>query len=423
MNALTRAVLYLKRHPIKSAILTGLLLCISMALGILIALHTSLQMDINRLSHHQEKQFLMTTIEEEAPSTASAASQTELEKIVAAYQLTATHLIAEEVNIASDQSENSRFYSLVNQDFFENSQLLEKQEFLETGTYPTQNSIGQVLVSRTLADKYNLKVGEHLTIRSKAGQTHDLTIVGIFKGERLPIVSKESHSLENNLVTTKETIAQVNPNYRYHTSIYEAKTKSLAIQAQAALAANSAIGQVFQTKPNTSVQTHLKTLNNQQQLIRVVAWGTLLLSHLILLFFLHLWMKGRQLEIGILQSLGKSRLEIVLQYVIEVFILASITLVIGLFVTAIALPHLRESLMQDMIKTSYANTDNGEWLPAVFLANHHRLEELLRHPVGVGIVDGLMIVGSGLALSVGAVLVSCLALLKHSPKKIFAMMS
>ncbi|MGT2949787.1 hypothetical protein BU202_00485 [Streptococcus cuniculi] len=423
MHPFTRAVLYLKRHPMKSALLTGLLFCISLALSVAVALNTSLTMDMKRLSDQQSKQFLTTLLEDGSSSPATASSRAEFEKMMSEYGLAARHLIAEEVTVASDTSEASRLYSLVNQDFFENSQLLEKQAPLETGAYPANNSSGQALISRTLADKYGLTVGDTLPIRFKNGVAYELHIVGIFKSSSLPTVSKESHSFENNIVTTKETIAHVNPDYPYHTSIYEAKTPALASQAQAALEANPEIRQAYQIKANSNLQTQLKTLHNQQQLLKVVVWGTLLLTHLLLLFFLHLWMKGRQLEIGILQSLGKSRLEIVCQYLIEVLVLASMTLVLALCITAFVLPYVRESLMRDMLTTTYANADNGEFLPAVFLTNHHSLESLMAHSVGVTLLDILVIVGSDLALSLGAVLVSCLALLKYPPKKIFATMS
>lgn len=421
MNSFTRAVLYLKRHPIKSVILTGLFVCISLALGVLIALNTTLEGDIKRLSDQQDKQFLLTKIEEGLASLPTS-SRLDLEKVMSEHQLLTRSLVSEEVAIAIGQSENSRSYSLVNYDFFEKSQVFEEQFVLETGSYLTV-AAGQALVSRAVADKYELSVGDTITVRSKNGQELGVEVVGIFRAKQHPFAIKESDAFENNLLTTTETIERVNPNVGYHTVMVDAESKTMALQSQMAFQTDEVLYQTYQIKPNSLIQAQLKMLKNQQQFLKMVIGGILILSHLILLCFLHLWMKGRQLEIGILQSLGNSRLEIVLQYVIEVLLLALLTSVLGLFVVSVVLAPLRDSLMQDILKTTYENVDNGEFLPAVFSANSYQLKELLRHPVGITVLDSLVIIASVLVLSVGAVLISCFTLLKYSPKKIFSMMS
>ncbi|GGE33529.1 ABC transporter permease [Streptococcus himalayensis] len=422
MNSFTRARLYLKRHPVRTAILTTFLLFISIALSLLISLNTSLTQDRKRLSDSQLHQSLVTRLRDVPSSQDNPASRSYFEEMAAENHLTALHFISEEVTIGETESEQTRVYSLVNQDFFEKSQLVDKEMILEAGAFLAENSDSEVLISRNLADRYHLAVGDRISITSTTGQKLAVRIAGIFKSNRSPFANKESDTLEHTILTTKKTIEQLNPQYSYHTSIYHAEHEADMVQARAYLQANSALKD-YQLTQNSSVQTQLKTLHSQQGLLKWILWGTIVLSHLVLLFFLHLWMKGRQLEIGVLQSLGKSRMEILLQYVLEVLILASITLVIGLVVTNLFLPSLREVLLSDMLKTSYENADNGEWLPAVFLANHHYVKELLSHPIRLAPLDILLIVGSVLGLSVGAVLVSCLSLLRYSPKKIFTMMS
>ncbi|MER0122714.1 ABC transporter permease [Streptococcus sp. ZJ93] len=422
MNSFTRAILYLKRHLVKTTILTAFLLFSSIALGLLISLNAALTQDSKCLSDSQLHQSLVTRLRDVPAAQVNPASRTYFEEVVSENHLTAYHLISEEVMIGENESEKTRVYSLVNQDFFEKSQLVDKELVLEAGTFLNEKSSDEALISRNLADRYHLAVGDALSIQSTTGQKSTLRIAGIFKTNRSPFANRESDTLEHTILTTRKTLAQLNPQYSYHTSIYYAKNDANMAQARAYLQANSELKE-YQLTQNSSVQTLLKTLNSQQHLFKWVLWGTIVLCHLVLLFFLHLWMKGRQLEIGILQSLGKSRMEILLQYVLEVLILASITLVIGLVVASFFLPQLREVLLNDMLKTSYENADNGEWLPAVFLANHHYVKDLLSHPVHLAPLDILLIIGSVLGLSEGAVLVSCLSLLHYSPKKIFTMMS
>ncbi|MGT2800064.1 ABC transporter permease [Streptococcus marmotae] len=421
MNSFTRARLYLKRHPVKTAILTTFLLFISIALSLLISLNTSLTQDRKRLSDSQLHQSLVTRLRDVPAAQVNPASRTYFEEVVSENHLNAHHLISEEVTIGETESEQTRVYSLVNQDFFEKSQLVDKELVLEAGTFLNENSGSEALISRNLANRYHLAVGDTISITSTTGQKLALRIEGIFKTKHSPFANRESDTLEHTILTTRKTLEQLNPQYSYHTSIYHAKNEANMTQARACLQAGTELKD-YQLTQNTSIQLFLKTLNSQQGLLKWILWGTIVLSHLVLLFFLHLWMKGRQLEIGVLQSLGKSRMEILLQYMLEVLILASITLTIGLVVTNLFLPSLREVLLSDMLKTSYENADNGEWLPAVFLANHHYVKDLLSHPVRLAPLDILLIVGSVLGLSVGAVLLSCLSLLRYSPKKIFAMM-
>ncbi|MGT2714940.1 ABC transporter permease [Streptococcus respiraculi] len=422
MNSFTRAKLYLKRHPVKTAILTAFLLFISIALSLLIGLNTSLTQDSKRLLDSQLHQSLVTRLRDVPAAQVNPASRAYFEDVVSENHLNAHHLISEEVTIGETESEQTRVYSLVNQDFFEKSQLFNKELVLEAGAFLNEKSSDAALISRNLADRYHLAVGDTISIQSSIGQKSTLRITGIFKTNRSPFANRESDTLEHTILTTRKTLEQLNPQYSYHTSIYHANHEADMTQARACLQAGSELKD-YQLTQNSSVQTLLKTLNSQQRLFKWILWGTIVLSHLVLLFFLHLWMKGRQLEIGVLQSLGKSRMEILLQYILEVLILASITLAIGLVVTSIFLPQLREVLLSDMLKTSYENADNGEWLPAVFLANHHYVKDLLSRPIHLASLDILLIIGSVLGLSVGAVLVSCLSLLHYSPKKIFTMMS
>ncbi|MEQ9809436.1 ABC transporter permease [Streptococcus jiangjianxini] len=423
MNALTRAQLYLKRHYIKTVILTSLLLIVSLSLTLLISLNATFSKDIQTLSQVQSKRFMVTKIDNSPEHTTSSATRHTFQKVASRYHLKANHLITEVVTVTDKQQSTSRPYSLINQEFLSKAKLLKSKSFLATGTYLTDCDVNKALVSQRFAQKYQLKPGEHFTIKGANGSQHTLAVAGIFKVSQSPITNRESDSLDNNIITTQATLTKVNPNYTYQTSYYEASTKTEAMQAQTDLQTRKNIAKEYQLKKDASIQAQLKGLKSQQRLFKLIFWGTLVLSTLILAFFLNLWMKSRQLEIGILQSLGKSRGDILLQYILEILIVASVSVVVALLISNLLLPSIRASLLHDLLSASYENTDNAELMPIAFLANHLNLEQLVQHTTSLKVTDISYSIVTNLALAVGAVFLACSSLLRYSPKKLFAMMS
>lgn len=423
MNAITRSILYLKRHYIKTTILTGLLLLVTVSLSLLLSLNTAINRDIKTLSDRQSKRFIVTQIDAPSESTISPSHHSAFQKVSSRYHLKATHLIAEEITAKPQNATKARPYRLINQNFLEKMHLFNKKQFLVSNVRLSNSDSGKVLVSQGFAQQYGLKAGASFAIEASNGSKHTLTVAGIFKVIKSPIANKESDTLDNNIIATQKTLAKIHSDKNYHTSYYEAKTEAATSKAQAYLENQESIAKMYQVKKDASIQAQLKGLRSQQKLFTLMFWGTFLLSALVLAFFLNLWMKSRQLEIGILQSIGKSRGDILLQYILEIAILASVASLVAMLVTALLLPSMRDNLIRDILKVSYETTDNGELMPVAFLANYLNLKQLSLHTISLTFADISYSILTALALSVSSVLLACLSLLNYPPKKIFAMMS
>ena len=197
---------------------------------------------------------------------------------------------------------------------------------------------GKVLLHKKLAEKNNLKVGDKFKIKSnlydsdnekQADETIEVEIVGLFEGQNKSRVTYAQELYENNVISDIDTAARLY-GYTEETAIYQDATFFVN--------GNKNIDDVMKKLQRLDINWKsynlIKSSSNYPGLQQSISgiygiadkllMGSLIFSGLVLTLLLFLWINARRKEIGIMLSLGKTKVDIIGQFILELIIISVI---------------------------------------------------------------------------------------------------
>lgn len=250
------------------------------------------------------------------------------------------------------------------------------------------------VVSKSLANIYQLKLGDTITIRSHTNATATLNIVGFHSGDKLN-VAPEFLSNINFIYTPIQTAIDLNGTK----GIMEAEyTLNDPDQAQSFLSQGRAIAQNNNIDLNllennldillasTALNSLIKTCD--AIFITVIAMTAVILSLMVIYL-----MNDRRFETGILLSLGENRYKIALQMILEILMPSILAINIGVLISSLIIPAIGKAVETGMhINQSLTSTNIGTLF---LLANC-----------------------CGIALVIVASIIPTISIRKYSPKQI-----
>ncbi len=199
---------------------------------------------------------------------------------------------------------------------------------LEKGRHITADDSYAVMISKELADKNGLSVGDSITLYSlDVDAQNTFKIVGIFSGTE---------------GTTKEaiTLDQIPANHGYmdlksYNEIFGTSTKLGSLDVYVNSAENSQqVLEAIKELPELKNKTFTFEINNEnfnlisnplsslQKLVDTAVSMIALISAAIVTLLLILWTRSRKKEVGILLAVGRSKGEIIGQFLTENLLLA-----------------------------------------------------------------------------------------------------
>ena len=179
---------------------------------------------------------------------------------------------------------------------------------------------GKVLLHKKLAEKNNLKVGDKFKIKSnlydpdnekQADETIEVEIVGLFEGQNKSRVTYAQELYENNVISDIDTAARLY-GYTEETAIYQDATFFVN--------GNKNIDDVM--KKLQRLDINWKSISEIYGIADKLLMGSLIFSGLVLTLLLLLWINARRKEIGIMLSLGKTKVDIIGQFILELIIIS-----------------------------------------------------------------------------------------------------
>lgn len=292
--------------------------------------------------------------------------------------------------------------------FVDDSQLF--SEFLN-GRYEIKQGRGvlrggkdEVLIHEEFAEKNHLKLGDELSFKIH-GRKIKLVVVGIFTGKDAQMNGFTSEA-QNRLFVSFKTLENISRDLRlqqvsYFVSdpktieevIVEVKTMNLPWE-------NLVIENNFEKNKEL-----YQTIESVEKMLNMMLAAISVVSMLVLGFVLMFWFRGRIHEIGTLLAIGKTKLEVFLQVVVELLIIAMASFIPAMFVS---------NLTSDtMTKTILEQADSAE-MRGVDEINVKRKELNVNDYVAV------MILGVGvILLATGGASISTMRL---TPKQILTKM-
>lgn len=244
--------------------------------------------------------------------------------------------------------------------FVDDSQLF--SEFLN-GRYEIKQGRGvlrggkdEVLIHEEFAEKNHLKLGDELSFKIH-GRKIKLVVVGIFTGKDAQMNGFASEA-QNRLFVSFKTLENVSRDLRlqqvsYFVSdpktieetIVEVKTMNLPWE-------NLVIANNFEKNKEL-----YQTIESVEKMLNMMLAAISVASMLVLGFVLMFWFRGRIHEIGTLLAIGKTKLEVFLQVVVELLIIAMVGFVPAMLVSNLTSDTMTKTILEQADSAEMRSVD------------------------------------------------------------------
>jgi len=317
---------------------------------------------------------------------------------------------------------------------------------LVAGRPLTTSDPNAVLISKALAERNGLSVGDSITLRmsemkasmmgyDSADTCIEVEIIGLFQATAKSTATLSNWSMDNSLFTTLDVIRAVRPDMGDEgyekISFYVNDLAQLAsiVASVKALPELNPAGFIV-SADQSGVDAVMEPLANMNSLVSMLIILILAIGGAILYLVLASRMKERVHESGVLLSLGLTKRSIVAQYITEVMLIAVVAFACSIMTSSL----LAQTVGSRLLNYSLTSTEQAEAAPsaqigdAIFSTSSDyapRFEGNRLTDIHVIIRPGaaLRILGVGLMILCASVLLAALPVLRMKPREILSIMN
>jgi len=273
---------------------------------------------------------------------------------------------------------------------------------LEKGRHIEENDKNKIMIHEKFAELNNVNLGDKIKL-AQEGKSLELEVVGIYSGEKTNTFNGLSSDFIENTVYTDYKSSQELSNLIANnkvTSVEYGVEDPTKLDDVIKTVENLGINNLMVSKSNNNYELITSSIESIIKITKMIRIGSVVVGVVILSLILMFWVRERTYEIGILLSLGTSKVKLVLQFIVEV-----------LLVTIIG---LTTALGMEMTTIKYLASNVGsifsEDLPKTIA------DELMKMSVsGIDIINLVIVM---IAIVIISVVVALLPILKMKPKKI-----
>lgn len=287
---------------------------------------------------------------------------------------------------------------------------------LKEGRHINKDDVDKILVHSEFAKKNNLKLKDKVSLQlinmSKNKTTvkeHKFEIVGIFTGKKQEKYTGLSSDFSENMMFTDYKSSQkalntqkdiVNKLTIFASSPKEMKTTITKIKKIQVDWSKYTI-----SKNNNAYREALDALNGVKHIIKIMTYSIMIGGSVILSLILILWLRERIYEIGILLSIGISKLEIIAQFILELLLVSLPSILMSL---------IFGNLILRQIASGFISSDDTVSITSKFLNDGYNINNLI-----IFIESYIILI---LIIIISVVITSGIILMKK-PKKILSQIS
>ena len=414
MSIFNRAYLYIIRKKVRSSILFLIVTLISFFLLSGSVLNTT----VNNISKNLYKDVNFGFNIESADKSNKEIEKDTLKKIEELNGITSKNyifskpvtvegkkVVQENQNITlNDEIKNKSNLVMMNGITASKSNIDFKSEVLklEKGRHIEENDKNKIMIHEKFAELNNINLGEKIKL-SQEGKTLELEIVGIYSGEKTNTFSGLSSDFIENTVYTDYKSSQELSNLMANnkvTSVEYGVEDPTKLDDVIKAVENLGINNLMVSKSNKNYELVTSSVESITKITNMIRIGSVVVGVVILSLILMFWVRERTYEIGILLSLGTSKVNLVLQFIVEVLLVTIFGLMIALGIEIATIKYL----------ASNVGSIFSEELPKSIA------DELMK--MSVNGIDILNLVIVMIAIVIISVVVALLPILKMKPKKI-----
>ena len=273
---------------------------------------------------------------------------------------------------------------------------------LEKGRHIEKNDQNKILVHEKFASMNNLNLGDKIKLEQN-GKTVEFEVVGIFSGEKTNNFEGLSSDFIENTVYTDYNSSQKLLDYSSNnkvTSVEYGVNNPTELDDIIKNVESLGINNISVSKSNKNYELVTSSVESITKLTNMIRIGSVIVGVVILSLVLMFWIRERLYEIGVLLSLGISKINLILQFVVETLMVT----IFG-FLSALGLEFILLKYLSSNITKVFS-----EDLPKIIS------DELTKISINGSNIIGVIIVM--ITIVIISVVVALLPILKTKPKKI-----
>ena len=414
MSIFSRAYLYIIRKKVRSSILFLIVTLISFFLLSGSVLNTT----VNNISKNLYKDVNFGFNIESVDKSNKEIEKDTLKKIEELKGITTkNYIFSKPVNVEGKKVVQENQNITLNDEIKNNSNLVMlngitasksnidfKSEVLklEKGRHIEENDKNKIMIHEKFAQLNNVNLGDKIKL-SQEGKILELEIVGIYSGEKTNTFNGLSSDFIENTVYTDYKSSQELSNLIANnkvTSVEYGVDDPTKLDDVIKTVENLGINNLMVSKSNKNYELVTSSVESITKITNMIRIGSVVVGVVILSLILMFWVRERTYEIGILLSLGTSKVNLVLQFIVEVILVTIFALMIALGIEIVTIKYL----------ASNVGSIFSEELPKSIA------DELMKISVnGIDIVNLVIVM---IAIVIISVVVALLPILKMKPKKI-----
>ena len=414
MSIFNRAYLYIIRKKVRSSILFLIVILISFFLLSGSVLNTT----VNNISKNLYKDVNFGFNIESVDKSNKEIEKDTLKKIEELKGITTkNYIFSKPVNVEgkkvvqenqnitlNDEIKNKSNLVMMNGITASKSNIDFKSEVLklEKGRHIEENDNNKIMIHEKFAELNNVNLGDKIKL-SQEGKILELEVVGIYSGEKTNTFNGLSSDFIENTVYTDYKSSQELSNLIANnkvTSVEYGVEDPTKLDDVIKTVENLGINNLMVSKSNKNYELVTSSVESITKITNMIRIGSIVVGVVILSLILMFWVRERTYEIGILLSLGTSKVNLVLQFIVEVLLVTIFGLMIALGIEIATIKYL----------ASNVGSIFSEELPKSIA------DELMKMYVnGIDIVNLVIVM---IAIVIISVVVALLPILKMKPKKI-----
>ncbi|WP_312648129.1 ABC transporter permease [Aminipila sp.] len=302
-------------------------------------------------------------------------------------------------NSDSKEEENLKITIFSYDDLENDSAFFEQRYRLIEGSYINKHTKNGIVINSLLAELNGLRVGDTMELETEDGISVSAKIIGLFisgSERKQEDTTFSVNRIENHIFVDNTTYSKMFENNGYvRISVYAKKPEELDDL-------ETKLRSIFSDKVDMTTSDTLfqQTKAPLEQIIRVANLMlilTFVTGTIVVTILLCMWMRTRKKEAAIYISIGKSKISILLQVLLEAF---------GVFVISVAGACGIGTIMAKFLKGALVNTQTTDMIMDVSLK----------------LSDISLLLGIGSNIVLIAVIVSIVPILKANPRETLSRM-
>ena len=275
----------------------------------------------------------------------------------------------------------------------------------------------KIIIHEELAQKNNLELNDKIRLElfdlnnNEIKTEYEFEIIGIFSGKKQEKYTGMTSDFSENMVFIDYESSQKALNKPENNKI----VNKLAIFSDSSENTKVALNKIKKIKIdwsqfNVSSDNHvfeetLESIDGIKHIIKIMTYSTTIGGITVLSLILILWLRERIHEIGILLSIGISKIKIVTQFILELLFISLPSLVLSLFIG---------NVISNIIVGGFMNSDDSTIMVDSLLKNNNLISNLITFLQSYGILIGIIVL---------SVIIASLMILIKKPKEILSKIS